>query len=50
VRYPERVAAGKASVNGVSIANLEKALAVGRKLMKWRVDRTVKLIRDATGS
>ncbi|HSF17622.1 MAG TPA: creatininase family protein [Vicinamibacteria bacterium] len=47
VRYEERVAAGKASINGVSIANLDEAVAVGRKLMKWRVDRTVQLIREA---
>ena len=48
VRYKERVAAGKATVNGVSIADLEKTLEVGGKLMKWRVDRTVKLIRETT--
>ncbi len=48
VRYRERVEAGKATVNGVSIADLEKTLEVGRKLMKWRVDRTVKLIQERT--
>lgn len=48
VRYEQRVAAGKASINGVSIADLEKTIAVGKKLMKWRVDRTVDLIRKAT--
>ncbi|HXV59892.1 MAG TPA: creatininase family protein [Vicinamibacteria bacterium] len=50
VRYEERVAAGKASINGVSIANLDETVAVGRKLMKWRVDRTVQLIREAIGT
>ena len=47
VRYDERVAAGKAVVNGVSIAPKEKSIEVGKKLMAWRVERTSKLIRDA---
>ncbi len=49
VRYEQRVAADKASVNGVSIAPMEKTVEVGRKLMQWRVDRTVELIREAIG-
>lgn len=49
VRYEQRVAAGKAMVNGVSIAELDETVDVGKQLMKWRVDRTVKLIREATG-
>jgi creatinine amidohydrolase/Fe(II)-dependent formamide hydrolase-like protein len=47
VRHEERVAAGKASINGVSIADADKTVEVGKKLMKWRVDRTVKLIQSA---
>ncbi len=49
VRYEERVAAGKAMVNGVSIADLDKTVAVGKKLMKWRVDKTVALISESIG-
>lgn len=47
VRYEERVAAGKATINGLSIAELGETVEVGRKLLKWRVDRTVALIRAA---
>ncbi|MCY3598755.1 MAG: hypothetical protein OXN85_02120 [Gemmatimonadetes bacterium] len=45
VRYDERVAAGRASINGVSIAPKEEAIATGRKLLRFRVDATVKAIR-----
>lgn len=47
VRYEQRVKAGKAKINGVSIADLDETVAVGKKLMKWRVDRTTKLIEEA---
>jgi len=50
VRYEQRVKAGKAKVNGVSISDLDKTVAVGKKLMKWRVDRTTKLIQSAIQS
>ena len=49
VRYDERVAAGKASINGVSIAPKEKTIAVGRKLMRNRVNRTVTAIHATIG-
>ena len=49
VRYEQRVAADKASVNGLSITPMAQSVAVGRKLMQWRVDRTVELIRAAVG-
>ena len=45
VRYDQRVSAGKATINGVSIAPKEKAIAIGRKLLQFRVDRTVEAIR-----
>ena len=45
VRYDERVKAGKATINGVSIAPKEKSVEVGRKLMEWRTERTVEAIR-----
>jgi len=47
VRYDQRVRAGKATINGVSIAPKERAIEVGRKLMEFRVDVTVKAINAA---
>ena len=47
VRYDQRVAAGKASINGVSIEDLEKTVSIGKKLTEWRVNRTVSLILEA---
>ena len=47
VRYDERVAAGKETINGVSIAPLEETVALGRQLMEWRNGKTVELIRAA---
>ncbi len=47
VRYDQRVKAGKATINGVSIAPKEKTIAVGKKLMEWRTERTVKAIEMA---
>ncbi len=45
VRYEQRVQAGKASINGVNLAPLEKSIEVGKKLMQFRVKQTVKAIR-----
>ena len=47
VRYDERVAAGKATINGVSIAPKEETIALGERLMEWRNNKTVELIREA---
>jgi len=47
VRYHQRVKAGKASINGQSIADLEATLEIGEKLMQFRVDKTVKALRAA---
>jgi creatinine amidohydrolase/Fe(II)-dependent formamide hydrolase-like protein len=47
VRYHERVAAGEATINGLSITPINQALAVGHRLMKFRVDATVKAIHAA---
>jgi creatinine amidohydrolase/Fe(II)-dependent formamide hydrolase-like protein len=44
VRYDERVKAGKATINGVSIAPKEKTIAVGKKMIEWRTTQTVKAI------
>ena len=47
VRFDQRVAKGLASINGVSIAPKEKTIDVGRRLMRWRADQTVKAIKAA---
>jgi len=47
VRYEQRVAAGKTLINGVSITPKEEAIAVGEKLMRFRVEATVKAINAA---
>ena len=49
VRYDQRVAANKATINGISIAPKEKTIEVGRKLMQFRVENTVKAIHAAIG-
>ncbi len=49
VRYAQRVAAGKATINGLSIAPKEETIAVGRKLLQFRVSQTVEAIRAAVG-
>ena len=50
VRHAQRVAAGKATINGLSIADLEATIETGRALLGFRVDRTVEAIRAAIGA
>jgi len=45
VRYDQRVAAGRATINGLSIVPKERTIEIGRKLLGYRVDRTVEAIR-----
>jgi len=47
VRWEERVKAGKASINGVSIENKERALALAKQIVDARAERTVALIKTA---
>ncbi len=49
VRYEQRVAAGKASINGLSIEDLEHTIEVGEKLLQFRVDTTVEAIKESLG-
>lgn len=49
VRWEARVKAGKATINGVSIADLEKALAIGRQIVAFRAQVTADAIKKATG-
>jgi len=45
VRMEERIAAGKFSINGISLAPAEKTIALGRRAAEWRAEQTVKAIR-----
>jgi creatinine amidohydrolase/Fe(II)-dependent formamide hydrolase-like protein len=47
VRYDQRVKAGKATINGVSIAPKEKTIEVGKKLIEWRTTQTIKAIEKS---
>ncbi|MCZ6916924.1 MAG: creatininase family protein [Gemmatimonadetes bacterium] len=47
VRYEQRVASGLATINGLSIEPMEDTIAMGEKLLGYRVDRTVGAIRAA---
>jgi creatinine amidohydrolase/Fe(II)-dependent formamide hydrolase-like protein len=49
VRYEERVQAGRASINGVSLVPLGRTISVGEELMRWRTEQTVAAIRRAQG-
>ena len=47
VRYHQRVKAGKATINGLSIAPINQALEVGARLLEFRVDATVTAMHAA---
>jgi creatinine amidohydrolase len=49
VRYEQRVQAGNASINGVSLIPLGKTIAVGEELLRWRIDQTVRVIQSRKG-
>lgn len=49
VRYEQRVQAGRASINGVSLVPLGRTIAIGEELMRWRTEQTVAAIRAAKG-
>ncbi len=49
VRYDQRVAAGKATINGASIEPKDEIIELGRKLLQYRVDVTAAAIREARG-
>lgn len=50
VRYHERVEAGLASINGVSITPLEDAIELGKKMVAFRAGYTADAIREAIAS
>lgn len=47
VRYAERAKLGKASINGVSIADREKNQALAKEIIEFRANHTVAAIRKA---
>ncbi|HYN09171.1 MAG TPA: creatininase family protein [Vicinamibacterales bacterium] len=47
VRWEQRVKAGKATINGVSIADKAKALEIGKKIVEFRADVTATKIKEA---
>ncbi len=47
VRHQQRVDAGKASINGISIEDLDETVAIGQKLLQFRIDQTVAAIHLA---
>jgi creatinine amidohydrolase/Fe(II)-dependent formamide hydrolase-like protein len=47
VRWEERVKAGKATINGVSIADKAKALEIGKKIVEMRATNTANAIKAA---
>jgi creatinine amidohydrolase/Fe(II)-dependent formamide hydrolase-like protein len=47
VRYQQRMDAGVASINGLSIEDLEHSIEIGKKLLQFRVDATVTAINAA---
>jgi creatinine amidohydrolase len=50
VRIKERQARGKASINGVSLVPIDKAVDAGRRIVDHRADVTVEAIRKAFAS
>jgi creatinine amidohydrolase/Fe(II)-dependent formamide hydrolase-like protein len=47
VRYEQRVKAGKATINGVSIVDRDRALALAKQIVDYRVRTTVEAIDKA---
>ena len=47
VRYDERLKIGKASINGVSIADRERNLVLAKEIIEYRAAQTVEAIRKA---
>ncbi len=47
VRIKQRIAKNKASINGIALAPVDKAVAAGKKLVEYRAQVTVDAIRKA---
>ena len=49
VRMEQRVKAGKFKINGVELAPIEKTVELGKKIIDFRAENTVKMIRKSIG-
>ena len=47
MRWAQRVKVGKATIDGVSIADKDKAIEIGRKIIDFHATRTVAVIKQA---
>jgi creatinine amidohydrolase len=47
VRMPERIKAGKFTINGISLAPMEKTVENGKKIVAFRTEKTVAAIKKA---
>jgi creatinine amidohydrolase/Fe(II)-dependent formamide hydrolase-like protein len=47
VRYNERLAVGKATINGLSIANKAETIAIGKQLLQFRIEQATTAIKKA---
>lgn len=50
VRYDERVKAGKATINSISLEPKDKTIEMGRKIVEFRANAAVEAIRRAIGA
>jgi creatinine amidohydrolase len=50
IRWEQRVKTGKATIDGVSIADKKRALEIGRKIVEFRTAVTVEAIRKASAA
>jgi hypothetical protein len=49
VRLDQRIKAGKATIDGVSLADRARAIEAARKIVEFRTTATVNAIRKARG-
>jgi creatinine amidohydrolase len=47
VRIKQRIAKGKATINGISLTPIDKVIAGGKQITNWRADQTVAAIKKA---
>jgi hypothetical protein len=47
VRLPERIKAGKATINGVSLVPAEKTIENGKKIAAFRAEKTIAAVKKS---
>jgi hypothetical protein len=47
IRYSQRVKSGKASINGVSLADSAKSVALAKQIVAFRTEKTVEAINKS---